>query len=200
MLVDARSADGQRLARRLLTDLVTVSEHDAAALLDALSRQSGGGRKLLRSRLAGHQQRGDLALTHDNLQLARDEYEQALKLSEELTQSDPSDARSQRDLSVSLTGLGDVSVQLGDLKQAQTFYTRSLAIDEKLAQSDPSNAESQRDLITIHIRLSGLWQQRKQPAQAQQEKLAAGGLLAKSRNRLRQADAQRLDQEIRSLR
>lgn len=91
-------------------------------------------------------------------------------------------------------------MQLADHKQAQTLYTRALAIAEKLAQIYPNNAEIQRDLITIHIRLSGLWQQSKQPAQARHEKLAAGDLLAKSRNRLRQADAQRLDQDIRSLR
>ncbi|HRI55405.1 MAG TPA: hypothetical protein PLW65_34970, partial [Pseudomonadota bacterium] len=92
---------------------------DAAGLLDKLRPDSKDDPGLLQTRLAGHMQRGDLALTHDNVEIARQEYEQALQLSEKLAQANPHDAEAQRDLSITLIGLGEVAVQRGELAEAE---------------------------------------------------------------------------------
>ncbi|MDN3356130.1 CHAT domain-containing protein, partial [Actinomadura sp. DC4] len=69
------------------------------------------------------------------------------------TAADPSNAESQRDLSISYNKLGDVLRARGDLAGAEERYTAGLRIAERLAAADPSNAESQRDLSVSYNRL-----------------------------------------------
>ena len=54
-------------------------------------------------------------------------------------------ALTQRDLSVSLTGIGDVLIQQGKLAEAVVVYEESLATRRRLAE-DETNAGAQRDL------------------------------------------------------
>ncbi|HNN97944.1 MAG TPA: NACHT domain-containing protein, partial [Pseudomonadota bacterium] len=77
---------------------------EAMSMLDELRKAADAGSDLglLRTRMAGHLQRGDLAQTHDNLTLARSEYQQGLALAEDLLRRQPTDAQAQRDLSISL--------------------------------------------------------------------------------------------------
>ena len=75
---------------------------------------------------------------------------------ERLAEHDPSNASSQRDLSVSYDRVGDVQVAQGDLAGALTSYRDSLAIRERLAQADPGNAGWRRDLAVSHNKIGNV--------------------------------------------
>jgi len=128
---------------------------DAMSMLDELRKQAGAGEDtaLLRTRSAGHIQRGTVAMTHDNLTLAQHEYREALRILEALADRHPSSAQAQRDLSISLSQLGNVAVQLGQLGEAKVWFERSLKISEKLALADATDAQAQRDLSISQERL-----------------------------------------------
>jgi tetratricopeptide (TPR) repeat protein len=106
-----------------------------------------------RTRAANHIQRGNVALSHDDLKTARREYEAAFSIIEAIAQADPSNAQLQRDLSVSYDRLGDVARDGGDLQAARDFFSKSLAIFEAIAKADPSNAQLQRDLSVSYNKL-----------------------------------------------
>jgi tetratricopeptide (TPR) repeat protein len=63
---------------------------------------------------------------------------------------DPSNARWQRDLSVSHDRVGNLQVAQGDLAGALKSYRNSLAISARFAAADPSNAGWQQDLGVSH--------------------------------------------------
>jgi len=100
----------------------------------------------MRNRMAQNISRGDLALTHDDLGLARTEYAAGLRIAEELFALSPKSAQAQRDLSLSVDKLGRVEVLAGNLAGARAHFDRSLVIDEALAKADPDSAFAQRDL------------------------------------------------------
>ncbi len=74
-------------------------------------------------------------------------------IAEALAANDPTNARTQRDLSVSYYNLGDVHWQLGDTQSALTFYEKALEISERLATADPANNEAQRVLSSSYSNL-----------------------------------------------
>jgi tetratricopeptide (TPR) repeat protein len=108
--------------------------------------------------VATYFQRGDVALSHDDLKRARQEYEAALKLIETPAKADPSNAVLQRDLSVSYGNLAGVAQAGGDLKAARELFSKGLAITEALAKADPSNAVLQRDLSVSYNKLADVAQ------------------------------------------
>jgi tetratricopeptide (TPR) repeat protein len=120
----------------------------AMGMLDELRKEADAGSDLglLRTRMAGHLQRGSLALTHDNLTLARAEYQSGLVLAEDLLRRQPTDAQAQRDLSVSLEKMGEVAGKMGQLGEAKSFFERSGKIRESLVAAHPQDAQAQRDL------------------------------------------------------
>lgn len=170
-------------------------------MLDELQKQAGAGEdpSLLRTRSAGHVQRGDLAMTHDNQALAQSEYCAALQLFEALAERQPDSAQAQRDLSVSLDRLGDVTGKMGQLGEAKSWFERSMKILEKLALADSNDAQAQRDLIVSHYKLADLFTRSRQPTAARAEARLAADLLTKLRPRLPKHDADNLDQAIRAL-
>lgn len=94
----------QQLARVAgMADLRKGLLAESMGMLDKLRKQTGASEDpaLLRTRSAGHLQRGDLAMTHDNLTLAQSEYRAALQIFEALARRQPDSAQAQRDLIVS---------------------------------------------------------------------------------------------------
>jgi tetratricopeptide (TPR) repeat protein len=95
--------------------------------------------------------RGRLAMTHERLDLARLEFEQALAIAEEWAKVDPTSVQAQRDLSASLSRLGQVEMQVGDLAAARTTVARALSLTEAVAAAHPTSAQAQRDLyVCLH--------------------------------------------------
>jgi len=132
---------------------------------------------VLRSRSLVHTQRGDVALTHDDLALARKEYEAALAIRRKLSEADPSNAVRKRDLSVSYNKLGDVAQAGGDLSGARGFFEKSLELIKALSEADPSNANWQIDLVVSHTQLTSLALDARDVPEARTHHAAATALL-----------------------
>ncbi|MBX3336208.1 MAG: DUF4062 domain-containing protein [Nitrospira sp.] len=96
---------------------------------------------------------GDLARVHTTLVKTKRDYEEAHRVAQRLTSSDPGNTEWQRDLSVSHHKLGDVAVAQGKLDQAAQAYRDGLTIAKSLAASDPGNTDWQRDLSVSYDRL-----------------------------------------------
>jgi tetratricopeptide (TPR) repeat protein len=109
--------------------------------------------EVLRSRMVVHGQRGSVALTHDDLALARREYEAALAIARKLSEANPSDAGRMRDLSVSYEKLGDVAKAGGDLAGARGFFEKCLELIQAQAEADPSDMGLKHDLLVTYDRL-----------------------------------------------
>jgi tetratricopeptide (TPR) repeat protein len=125
-------------------------------LQDRLIAGAGDSKKALRSRLVAHNQRGVLAQTHDNLVLARQEYEAGLVIANNLIALDTHNAVFQRDLSVSYSKLGEVAQAGGDLSAARGFFDKALELRKALAVADPHNADLQRDLSMSYNKLGAV--------------------------------------------
>jgi tetratricopeptide (TPR) repeat protein len=80
----------------------------------------------------------------------------ACDLGQRLVETDPGNARFQRDLSVSWERLGDLAVAAGDGKAAREAFERALAVRQRLAAADPGNAQFQRDLSMSWSRFGDL--------------------------------------------
>ncbi|MDM0053751.1 tetratricopeptide repeat protein [Variovorax sp. J22R115] len=104
-------------------------------------------------RAAALDNQGDTLLALGQLDAARKAYEQALLIRERLTKADASDARWQRDLSVSYSKLGDVAAATGQLDAARKAYEQARGTAERLAKADPSNTEWQRVLSVSNSKL-----------------------------------------------
>ena len=174
---------------------------DAMSMLDELRKQAGAGddAALLRTRSAGHVQRGNVAMTHDNLTLALHEYQEALGIDEALADRHPRSAQAQRHLSICLQRLGYVAVQMGQLCEAKVWFERALKISEKLALADANDAQAQRDLIVSHYKRADLYHRLGSPSVARSEAQVAATLLARLRPRLTQSDADSIEQALRAL-
>jgi tetratricopeptide (TPR) repeat protein len=131
----------------------------SSKLLETLRAGAQDDADVLRTRLGAHHQRGDLALSHDNLEQARQEYEAGLELARRLEALAPGSSIARQDLSVSLNKLGDVAQQQGRLDEARSFFQQALDLTQSLAKADPSNASLQRDLSVSLERLGAVAQQ-----------------------------------------
>ena len=100
-----------------------------------------------------HIQRGDLAMTHDNLAMARKEYEESQSIALKLLEQDPGNADHKRDLSVSYSKLGGVAQAGGDLAAARAAYEKDLELTKGLAEADPTNVVLKRDLSVSYNKL-----------------------------------------------
>lgn len=112
----------------------------------------------LHNRMIQHRKRGELALTHDNLVLARKEFDAEFQLAERLAGRDPNSVTAHRDLSFALIRLGDVEKNTGNLSLARLRFERALSLLERLAAGDPQNASLRRDLSMPLNKLGGIEQ------------------------------------------
>jgi tetratricopeptide (TPR) repeat protein len=165
-VANQRLEDALELSDQVVFDIDHKLEHVAGAaelrkgllkktdeLQSKLLAGAGDSLHALRSRAVNHNQLGDLALTYDNLALAREEYEAALMLAQQLVAKEPANVIYENDLSVVYTKLGDVAQAGGDLGGARAFFEKSLAQTNALAEADPKNADFQRELSIIYQRL-----------------------------------------------
>jgi len=78
----------------------------------------------------------------------------------------PSDAPTQRDLSISYDNRGDVQLQSGQVTEALRSYQQGLEIRQKLAAADPTDAQAQFDLYISHHKIAFVHQKQKLYEQA----------------------------------
>ncbi len=75
-------------------------------------------------------------------------YRRGMEVAEDAAATNPSDARAQRDLSVSYNRIGDSHWYGGRMPEALVHYRKALDIRSTLASRDPSNAVFRRDVMS----------------------------------------------------
>jgi tetratricopeptide (TPR) repeat protein len=91
---------------------------------------------------------GDVLASRGDAEAALPHYTRALQIRERLAETEPQSTGRQRELFVSLKGMGDLLVGR-NAQQALQHYTRALEIAEWLADTDPQHARWQLDLSGI---------------------------------------------------
>ena len=71
-----------------------------------------------------------------------------------LAERDTSNATWQRDLGISINGVGDVKAQRGDARGALAAYDEGLTIMRGLQAHDPTNLDLQRE-IAVRLKVTG---------------------------------------------
>jgi len=105
-------------------------------------------------------------VSRGDLDGALEAFEESLTVRRRLSASDPRNTLWQRDVTLSLDGIGDVRVSRGDLDGALKAFEESLAGARRLSASDPRNAAWQRDLAVSHFKLYQLSNQAEQSERA----------------------------------
>ncbi len=123
-------------------------------LLAILGGESRGAPQV--TRLLHHRQRGDLALSHDDLGRARREFERALELAQLLSERAPDHPSNRADLALCYSKLGQVADRAGEVAKARAYLEQARAIAERLVQQTPTHAPAQRSLASNCERLGDL--------------------------------------------
>ena len=100
---------------------------------------------------AGYSKLGDICNAQRRLAEARQYYEQALRISEQLAEENGT-VEARRDLSVSHNRFGDICKAQGRLAEAQQYYEQALRIDQQLAEEN-GTVQARRDLSVSYIKL-----------------------------------------------
>jgi tetratricopeptide (TPR) repeat protein len=89
---------------------------------------------------------GKALLRGDEIEAARDHFEEGLMIADALASHEPENLLARRDLTVFLNDIGDVMVRLNDQRAALEAYQRMLEINRDRAISNPGSMEVQRDV------------------------------------------------------
>lgn len=122
----------------------------AAQILDRLLLCAGEGKAAQRMRMLSHSRRGDLALSRNDFNRARREYDTSMKMARQLVEAAPNEGTYAFDLAVCAEKLGDIHQALGDLGKALTSYSAAIEISEAVSSSEPQNAQLKRDLLLVY--------------------------------------------------
>lgn len=125
-------------------------------ILQTLRNDAGDDPDVLDLEIQQKIKRGDLAMTHERLDDAREEFLQALALAERFTAKHPDDLeepiRTQHGLL--LGRLASVEVQAGNLNAARNLYERMLLSLQEAADISPADSTAQRNLA-VSLKLLG---------------------------------------------
>ena len=117
----------------------------SARLLDRLLGDAHSDLPTLSSRLAGHLRRGDLARSHDDLELVESEYLAAARVAQRLLALEPDNPHWRHALANAEGRLGDVAKTRGELDEARRLYDSSHARLEALCAADPETRNPESD-------------------------------------------------------
>lgn len=133
-------ADGdKRTAAQLYTESVQV--------LSGLNGAGNAGAKIKESFEMALNDLADLQAEEGHDELARTNYDEALKLAEQLIGLKPDDITFQRDLARCYSRHGDLAWDAGNWEQAARFYRSSLDIYDRLLRRYPDNVKVQHSWI-----------------------------------------------------
>ncbi len=126
---------------------------DSQKLVMRLVALQQGSRDLKHDLSISYERLGDLD-RHEGSESASASYDEARKLLEALTQSDPSNLAWRRDLGNIYWKLGDSAINLGQCTHARNWSDKAIAIGEALTRDNPFNLAWQHELSNYH-RLRG---------------------------------------------
>jgi len=148
---------------RLHGDIIKSRDyyHKATQLREALAagprREPKLTQPLVDNALAGsYAAEANLALLTGNPALARDYFQRALKLREQLAEADSQNHQAKEGLATLYVTLGQVSFHLRDAEAAQAYYLKSLQLREALATADPDSVPFQNGLVDSHRKLGDM--------------------------------------------
>jgi tetratricopeptide (TPR) repeat protein len=170
-----RLALATSLIRLIATIPDTILAADAAGSGNATRRRSMA---MFYIRLA------DLALDTGQGDQARDLYQRALAICQDLADGEPGNSACQRDLAVSYNRLADLARDTGQGHQARELYEHAHTITEALVASHPGSTIYQHDLSVSYDRLARLARDTGQGERARdlyQRALAIDQILAAAR-------------------
>ena len=170
MLAASRDDRGRReLFNRCQFDLLDACSSDLAVesrvrlmrslrlQLLGLWRATPDSAEAARDLSVSHNKLGDLYVLGGDLDAARDAYQAALAIAQDLARRMPESAQAARDLSVSHNKLGDLYVLGGDLDAARDAYQAALTTRQDLARRMPESGQAARDLSVSHNKLGDLY-------------------------------------------
>jgi len=162
-LAEARLRDALRVARHIVfkidRDLESVAGGSAVRkdllqssteLLDKLQGNAPDSPDVLRAQLATHHERGDLALTNDDLGLAQQEFESAYLIAQELVQRDQSNFIFWQDGMHATQRLSVVARMQGHYAEARELLDRALDVGNYLQDQKPWHSSIRSDLALIY--------------------------------------------------
>ena len=115
-----------------------------------------------------HSNIGDVLIRQGQQDLAKEHYQNALKIRQELVQLNSENTDWRRDLSISYDNIGDLQQLQGQLVIAEQNYQKALNIVQSLTALDPNNTQWQRDLSVSYEKTGSLQEAQGQIGQAQQ--------------------------------
>ncbi|WP_294001443.1 hypothetical protein, partial [Sphaerotilus sp.] len=134
------SVADEALRHRQLDRARQVLEQTAAALPTGDDTDAG-----LRLFARQYMLEGDLAMQARQLPLARQRYEEGLRVRERLVKVTGESPEALRDWSISLNKVGDVQMSLGSLEEARQRYEEGLRVRERLVKVTGESPEALRD-------------------------------------------------------
>jgi tetratricopeptide (TPR) repeat protein len=162
-LAEARLRDALRVARHIVfkidRDLESVAGGSAvrkdllqssAELLAKLQGNAQDSPDVLRARLATHHERGDLALTNDDLDLAQQEFESAYHIAQELVRRDRSNFIFWQDAMHAVQRLSVVARIQGRYTDARKLLDQALDVGKYLQDQKPRHSPIRSDLALVY--------------------------------------------------
>jgi serine/threonine-protein kinase len=100
-----------------------------------------------------HLHRGDMALQKGATAEARQDFETARKVANDLVTAEPASAQARRELAVCHEKIGDILLMEGDCDGALCAFRAGLAISKQLSVEQPRSSQAQRDLSVSHAKI-----------------------------------------------
>ena len=133
----------------LRKELLEQARVGLRTILDEARKRGTPDRTLVWS----HFRMGDVERQLGNTLAAEKEFRAGHEISQRLAYAAPTNAETQRDLSVGYIKIGDIVQQLGQTHDSLDFYRKALEIRQRLADADPTNDQTQRDLSVSYDNL-----------------------------------------------
>lgn len=162
-LAETRLRDALRVARHIVfkidRDLASVAGgsdvrkdllQSSAELLENLQGNAPDSPEVLRARLATHHERGDLAITNDDLVLAHSEFESAYLIAQELVRRDRSNFIYWQDAMHAAQRFSLVNRLQGHYAESRKLLDRALDLARYLLEQKPLHSPIRSDLSLIY--------------------------------------------------
>jgi non-specific serine/threonine protein kinase/serine/threonine-protein kinase len=121
--------------------------------LENLEQNAAGDPRLLRQVATGYRQLGDAQRGQPSGSAsALDTYRRALRVSQQVAQTEPNDRTAQREVAGNYERVGSALIETGTEQEGRDVLQQSLTLYQQLLQADRNSATAQRDLLLSHLR------------------------------------------------
>jgi serine/threonine protein kinase/tetratricopeptide (TPR) repeat protein len=167
---ELRPIAGTAEVRRSLVEAVSM-------LQDHLLAGAGDNPAVLRSRMASHVQRGDVARTHEDTLQAQREFQAAVDIGKRLLQLDRRSRTHRLELARAYRHLGDVRYESRQVEPTKEAYDQDLALTQALAEEAPEDPRYRLELALALSRSGNVQARVGQHSKAAQTYLQARQML-----------------------